>query len=146
MRAVRSLTQSPLEQNGFLPHPLMSDLENQRCLTYQLLSALIAAIRTESWVQLTARLVKKYIGVYRPDFWIWRLCRRIVASVRRQDRIYEVYNWFSVPGEDLRFVSLDEPVSDLVIDEVERALPTVFHVEDIRDHCHVHSWQTSGSP
>ena len=109
------------------------EVDEPRCLMYQVLSALITAVRFESWVQLTARLVQKYIGVYRPHLWTWRLCQRIVASVRRQDRIYEVYGWFSVPG--VWYADRDEPVSDLVIYEVERALPTVFHSEDIREYC-----------
>ena len=109
------------------------DVDEPRCLMYQVLSALITAVRFESWVQLTARLVQKYIGVYRPPLWTWRLCQRIVASVRRQDRIYEVYGWFAVPG--VWYAARDEPVSDLVIYEVERALPTVFHSEDIRGYC-----------
>ena len=109
-----------------------------RCLMYQVLSALITAVRFESWVQLTARLVQRYIGVYRPALRTWRLSRRIVASVRRQDRIYAGYGWFSVPG--VWYADRDEPVSDLVIYEVERALPTVFQFEDVREYCRLNFW------
>ena len=109
------------------------EVAEPRCLTYQVLSALITGVRFENWVQLTARLVQRYIGVYRPHLWTWRLCKRIVASVRRQDRIYEVYGWFAVPG--VWYADRDEAVSDVVIYEVERALPTVFHSEDIREYC-----------
>ena len=62
-----------------------------RCLTYQVLSALITGVRFENWVQLTARLVQRYRGMYRSPMGTWRLYKRIIASVRRQARIYEVY-------------------------------------------------------
>ena len=114
------------------------EVEEPRCLTYQVLAALITATGVESWVQSTARRANRYIGVYRPALWTWRLSRRIGASVRRQDRIYEVYGWFSVPG--VWYADRDEPVSDLVIYEVERALPTVFHVEDVREYCRLNFW------
>ena len=117
----------PLEQNGSLPHPLMSKL-----LTYKLLSALIEAVRIEQWVQLTARLVNWRAGCYRPDVFVWRLTRRILASVRRHHRIFAVHSW-------LWYADLDEPVSDLVLYEVERAPPFV----DVRQHCHVYFRQTS---
>ena len=110
-----------------------------RCLTYQVLSALITAVRFESWVQLTARLVKKYIGVYRPPLWTWRLYKRIIASVRRQVRIYEVYGWLSL--RDTWYAERDEPVSDSVIYDVEQALPTVFHSEVIRAYCRRNFWE-----
>ena len=92
-----------------------------KLLTYQLLTALIEAVRIEQWVHLTARLVTKRAGPYRPDFYVWRLTRRSLASVRHHQRIHAVYGWFW-------YTNLDEPVSDLVIYEVERALPTVFHL------------------
>ena len=114
------------------------EVAEPRCLTYQVLSALITGVRLESWVQLTARLVQRYIGVYRPHLWTWRLCKRIVASVRRQDRICDVYGRLPVPGD--WYADLDEPVSDLVIYEVERAPPTVFHVEDVRQYCQANFW------
>ena len=114
-----------------------------RCLTYQVLAALTTAVRFESWVQLTARLVQRYIGVYRPQLWTWRLCKRIVASVRRQDHIHEVYGWFSLRNlwYEAQSGRLDEPVSDLVIYEVERALPTVFQFEDVREYCRRNFWE-----
>ncbi len=115
------------------------EVDEPRCLTYQVLSALITAVKFESWVQLTARLVQRYIGVYRPHLWTWRLCKRIVASVRRQDRICEVNGWFSL--RDTWYAERDEPVSDLVIYEVERALPTVFHSEDVREYCRRNFWE-----
>ena len=115
------------------------EVDEPRCLTYQVLSALITAVRFESWVQLTARLVQRYIGVYRPRLWTWRLCKRIVARVRRQNRIYEVYGWFSL--RDTWYAEREEPVSDLVIYEVERALPTVFHSEDVREYCRRNFWE-----
>ena len=117
----------PLEQNGSLPHPLMSKL-----LTYKLLSALIEAARIEQWVQLTARLVNWRAGCYRQDFYVWRLTRRILASAQRHHRICEVYSW-------VWYTDLDEPLSALVLYEVERALPFV----DVRQHCHVYFRQTS---
>ena len=110
------------------------EVEEPRCLTYQVLASLITACRVENWVQLTAKLYNRLIG----ESSNWRLTRRVLASVRRQGRICDVYGWFSVPG--VWYADRDEPVSDLVIYEVERALPEVFHVEDVRGYCRLNFW------
>ena len=114
------------------------EVDEPRCLTYQVLSALITAVRFESWVQLTARLVQRYIGMYRSPLWTWRLYKRIIASVQRQVRLYEVYGWLSL--RDTWYAECDAPVSDLVIYDVEQALPTVFDAEDIREYCRRNFW------
>ena len=109
------------------------EVAEPRCLTYQVLSALITGVRFENWVQLTARLVQRYRAMYRSPMGAWCLYKRITASVRRQIRIYEVYSWLSL--RDTWLAECDAPVFDSVIYDVEQALPTVFDAEDIREYC-----------